>query len=436
EPLEVLEGETYIFKVEALSGTITSSGAVMLTEGTWDDRITTIMVCHLPDGLTYADDPTPGLASYQECNGMLSAYALLQSYDMLLSWSVDEDLKRDSIVDALGAGDYMAITSNRFYDIETRDPMRFPLTTRYYDLLFDGQLGYELIGTFSESYEFGPLSVDDQHLPIYDSPAWLNELEADEAFHVYDHPAVFIFRKTADYDHDRVQVLLSEPLTRFDQLAVGLRELGSQIIGAIYWTSLEADAAPSALQLPNDMRETQTEGGTWSERFDSGSILNTSQPIGVLVWWLTIMGIGILTWPVIFAAFPRLADAGYGFAKIMGLMLTGWAAWFASSLKVPLWSQGGLLLILLILAIISSGIVYLRREAMTDYLRNHWKRLLTIEVLALVLFAIFIGVRLVNPDLWHHPMGGEKPMDFAYFNATLRSTIFPAYDPWYAGGYI
>ncbi len=436
EPLEVVEGETYIFKVEALSGTITSSGAVMLTEGTWDDRITTVMVCHLPDGLTYADDPAPGLASYQECDGLLSAYALLQSYDMLLSWSVDEELKRESIVDALGAGDYMAITSNRFYDSETRNPMRFPLTTRYYELLFDGQLGYELIGTFRESYEFGPFNVDDQHLPIYDSPAWLNELEADEAFHVYDHPVVFIFRKTADYDHARVQVLLSQPLTRFDQLTLGLRELGSEIIGAIYWTSLEADAAPSALQLPNDMQEMQTEGGTWSERFDSRSILNTNQPIGVVVWWLTIMGIGILTWPVIFAAFPRLADAGYGFAKIMGLMLTGWAAWFASSLKVPLWSQGGLLLLLLILAIISSGIVYLRREAMTEYLRDHWKRLLAIEVLALVLFAIFIGVRLVNPDLWHHPMGGEKPMDFAYFNATLRSTIFPAYDPWYAGGYI
>jgi YYY domain-containing protein len=435
--VEVVEGETYTFKVEVLDGSIVGSGEVMLTEGAWDDRITTTMICHLPDGMTLADDPLPGLADYDSCNGLLSNYALLQSFDLPMSYPVDEKLKLDAMLDGLYAGDYLAITSNRFYDTETRNPARFPMTTRYYELLFAGELGYELVATFTEAYELGPFSVDDQHLPTYDSPTWLNELEADEAFHVYDHPAVFIFRKSADYDHNRLEMLLrSVPILRSEQISGAFGEVEEQVIGGVYWTSLEADVAPTQLMQPQDVEQANVEGGTWSERFDSDSLLNTNQVIGAIVWWGTITIIGLVTFPILFTAFPRLGDRGYGFAKAVGMLLIGWTAWFASSLKVPMWSQGGLFIILLLLAGFSAYLVYRHSEAFTDYWRVYRSRLLGIEAIALLMYVVFIGVRLINPDLWHHPMGGEKPMDFAYFNAVLRTTVFPAYDPWFGGSYI
>ncbi|VAW39536.1 hypothetical protein MNBD_CHLOROFLEXI01-1339, partial [hydrothermal vent metagenome] len=39
-------------------------------------------------------------------------------------------------------------------------------------------------------------------------------------------------------------------------------------------------------------------------------------------------------------------------------------------------------------------------------------------------------------DVWDVIWGGEKPMDLTYFTAVLKSTTFPPYDPWFAGGYI
>src|SRR5260370_4048948 len=65
-----------------------------------------------------------------------------------------------------------------------------------------------------------------------------------------------------------------------------------------------------------------------------------------------------------------------------------------------------------------------------------WRTSVIIGLIALVMFLASVLVRLGNPDLWAQTLGGEKPMDFAYFNAVLKSTIFPPYDPWYAGGYL
>ena len=436
-PLEVEAGKDYRFDVwtAAGSGDVIGSGAVVLNEGDWDNRVTGIPTCQLPDGLTLADAPPSGLLSAAECHSTQAWFSLINSYDQAMSLPIDNQAKYNDIVRSLDLGDYLTIASNRFYDTETRNPLRWPLTALYYDKLFEGELGYELAAVFDESFAWGPWRVSDQHLPIYESPGWLNELEADEAFHVYDHPAAFIFRKADDYSPARVRAILSQASLLQIHEVTG-DEDRAQLPGVINWTTIQADAAPTALMLPQESYEAQREGGTWSERFFSDSPINTSQAFGAVVWYAALLIFGLLAFPLVFSLFPNLADGGYGFAKLVGLLLVAWLAWAVSSLKIPLWSQAGVLFSLAAMALLSLTVGWRNRVQLGQFLRDHWRRLAWMEVLALTAFGFMLFVRLTNPDLWHPVKGGEKPMNFAYLNGVLRSTTFPPLDPWFAGGYI
>ena len=437
EPLLVEKGVSYEFEVlvAAGSGDVIGSGSVVLTEGNWDNRATGIRTCKLPYGLTLADDPPSGLVSSEDCGGAQAFYRLVNAQDQIMSFPVDNQVKYEDILRTLDIGDYLTIASNRFYDSEPRNPMRWPLTTLYYDKLFAGELGYELIAVFDETFEFGPWRVSDQYLPIYDSPSWLNELEADEAFHVYDHPAVFIFRKSPTYSRANVEATLAKAsLKQVHELEN--RDDEAQLLGVFYWTSLEADPVPTALTFPPEDYTRQTAGGTWSERFFSNSIINTNQIVGVLAWYATIFIFGALAFPLVFSLFPNMADGGYSVSKLVGMLLVAWFAWAVSSLKIPIWSQGGVLFSLALLAVLSALLGFRNRVRLLAFLRKHWRRLAWIELIGIIAFALMIFVRLTNPDLWHPFKGGEKPMDFAYLNGVLRSTTFPPIDPWFSGGFI
>jgi hypothetical protein len=73
---------------------------------------------------------------------------------------------------------------------------------------------------------------------------------------------------------------------------------------------------------------------------------------------------------------------------------------------------------------------------MNTWLRANRRYLLAVEGVVLALFAFDLVVRLGNPDLWHPYYGGEKPMVLSFFDAVLKSTSFPPYNPWLAGYYL
>jgi len=112
-----------------------------------------------------------------------------------------EDLSgapEDSIglIEQLARADYVVLTSPRVYGSVARVPERFPATLRYYQALFDGSLGFQLV---ADIHSFPSLFG----LPISD-------LSAEEAFWVYDHPRVLIFRRTPEFSPDRARRQMTE----------------------------------------------------------------------------------------------------------------------------------------------------------------------------------------------------------------------------------
>jgi YYY domain-containing protein len=185
-------------------------------------------------------------------------------------------------------------------------------------------------------------------------------------------------------------------------------------------------AAQSAIQLAN---------GTWSELFNTASPLNRWPYLGMAVWYLALSALGWMVYPLVRFALPGLSDKGFPLSRITGMLILSYLVWLAGSFQIP-FTRLTITLSVLFIAGISIFLAYWQK----DGLRQEWQKrrayFLLIEGLFLAFFVFDLLIRLGNPDLWHPWKGGERPMDFSFFNAILKSSVFPPYDPWFANGYI
>lgn len=439
KPVQVSADQLLAFQLYSDGDAIGLTGTAIATEGAWDDPIPW-KVCPIPAQMDLTHDTPSGLSS-QTCEGV-DGYGegYYKGYELYMV-AEDNDQKRETIQKGMDAADYITISSNRFYDTLPRDPARFPMTVNVYNALFAGQLGFDVYKTFTSYIQIGPFSIPDEILPTDNLPKWMNEWwESEEAFTVYDHPAVFILKKNASYNPNTVRAVLYGTNTK-DQGVIAL--LGSadsfnstQIANKVNWTSFQASPAPSAFMMSPEQSGIQRQGGTWSELFNRDSPLNTSPLLVVVVWYGLLLVFGFITWPLLFVILPGLPDRGYPIAKLAGLLIVSFLVWAGGTLNLLTWSAPGILGAMIALAVFSGVVAWRRRVELFSYIRTHRRHFLIVEAVTLTLFVGFLLVRLGNPDLWAQVLGGEKPMDFSYFNAVLRSTVFPPYDPWYSGGYL
>ncbi len=363
----------------------------------WDDRMPT----NLPE-------PT----AYPEAHGYRQPQ--LPMYDE------DTREKYENLRDTLLNCDYVALATNRLWRTIPRLPERYPMSTRYYDALFSGKLGFELVRADETPPQLGPFKIDDQ--------------SADESFTVYDHPKPMLFKKVRQLSAAEWDALLANTWRNAIPGYVGqptlLMRLGGYQPG---YTPETAGQGKSLLlntpvdQLPviNDFR--------WN------SPANNSPPVAVLVWWLAVSLIGLIFFPLTFWLFHRLPDRGYVLSRSLGLLLTSYLVWLTASLIGTRWLGNTILTIFaaLSLFVVLNALLALNlRAKLAQFWREQRWLILASELVFGAIFLLFVFLRVLNPDLWHPWLGGEKMLEIGFLNAVVKSAAMPPYDPFFAGGII
>lgn len=108
-----------------------------------------------------------------------------QYQEMTIYELPDNEQKWEVLSKKLAQSDYVILASNRLYTPLpkladcTKYKVCYPLTTKYYENLFNSSLGFKKIKEFTAYPQLGPWKIVDD--------------DADESFTVYEHPKILIY---------------------------------------------------------------------------------------------------------------------------------------------------------------------------------------------------------------------------------------------------
>jgi 4-amino-4-deoxy-L-arabinose transferase-like glycosyltransferase len=291
----------YAMIVIVLAGTIFQGLALL---NVYSDPNTRIQASrwifdHLKPGsiLTYEqwDDALPvsvdnhDASIYKQASSIDASGQPQQGLDL---YGDDTTAKAQQVAHMLPTVDAITMASDRLDKSIPHLPCRYPLTIHYYQLLFSGQLGFHLAAQFE--YHPNLLGIT------------LNDSSADESYSVFDHPTSRIFVRDNPYPYTSVQL--------FQKLLHGVQLPPS---------CANLSGAQRALLLDSQQIANDQQSPPFGIQFPANSFSNT---FPIFVWWLALILLGVVPYPLVFAAFRRFTDPGYIFSKMLGILLVAYIA--------------------------------------------------------------------------------------------------------------
>ena len=387
---------------DAATSLLTGSAAQLagLPSATHDDLLARLVSAEAgfsdpSDNLRYATDGLIDALTDPNANDLTAAWSALGS-EIGATGAAET---ASALYAQLDQADYYVVSSDRITASVPRLPWRYPVQIAFFDALASGQLGYSLVGDFSSRPEFAGISIDDD--------------AADETWINYDHPHVLIYQKSRLIPaHDFYALLAPERLQ---------------------------PTSPTRAAPDNDLMLDQPNGelpvvadARWS------SALTDNSAVALLFWVVLLVVLQVAGLPLARLLLGNLAEGGWVFARLLVTLAAAFVVWLGASTGLFLFRAAWCALAVLVIA----GLFWLLRARWRSGRRffavsPDQRRIAGIgEIVFWTVFVFFLVLRFYNPDSWEANWGGEKPMEFAHLNATLRSSEFPPYDPWFSGGYL
>ncbi len=146
-----------------------------------------------------------------------------------------------------------------------------------------------------------------------------------------------------------------------------------------------------------------------------------------IIWWLILLVIGLITFPLVSRVCGGLLDKGYSVSKILGILLFTYFSWLLASLHLLKFGSLNISVALLLLLALS---FYVGRNNLS--LKNlPLRKMLISEAVFSAAYVLFLIFLFYTPDIgFAH---SEDFMDFAFIQSITRSGYFPPPDPWLAG---
>ena len=291
------------------------------------------------------------------------------------------------LVGQLSQVDYIVLSSNRVIDTVVRQPERYPVAVRYYEMLLSGELGFEPVADFTQGPEIFGVEWDDRG--------------AEESLIVYEHPQVRIFRKTEAYSAQHVS----------DELTAAWGD------GGVHW--IPGDPTPTQMLLS----DTDIAANAAA---DTGDRLDVARAYPLVAWWAAMQVLALAAFPLTWRAFRRLPDGGWMLAKGIGLL--GTAALTLAMVRWGGFSFDTRTILTSVLMLFALGLAVERCiwDRFSYDIRRTWRQMLIGEAVFTLTFVALALLRIHQGILPDH--------NLAMLSGIQRSATLPPLDPWLSGG--